>query len=174
MTEPLATYTTYDGSEYSVLERPAAADDPLVMRFRLTAAAGAPPPHVHPRTVETFEVLEGRFEMLVGDEWRTVAAGESVDVPAGLRHTFRNDSGAEVVIRNVHDPHHDFEAYIRSIAQLSQELKATTPKSPAAAARMALLWERHDDLIQPADLPMKIGLPVLSRIARVFGVATPA
>jgi len=174
MSEILATYETYDGSEYSVVERPDGPKGALVMRFRLVPNAGSPPPHVHPHTSEVFEVLEGRFEMLVGSDWRTVSAGESVSVEPGVRHSFRNQSGSEVVIRNVHAPHHDFEAYIRSVAGLSQELRTTAPTGPAAAARFAVLWGRHDDLIRPADLPMRIGFPILRAAARVARLPSPA
>ena len=167
MNEPLATYKTYDGSEYSVLERPQGPDGALVMRFRLTPDTGSPPPHIHPHTVEVFEVLQGEFETLVGKEWRKLRAGESVTVEPGVRHTFRNNSGAEVLIGNVHDPHHDFEAYIRAVAKVSQELRTTDPKSPGAAARMAVLWGRHEDLIRPADVPMKIAFPILRGVARI-------
>ena len=173
MTEPLATYTTYDGSEYSVLERPSGPEGALVMCFRIRPEAGSPPPHVHPYTVEVFEVLEGEFELLVDKSWQKVRAGESVSIDAGVRHTFRNKSGAEVVVRNVHDPHHDFEAYIRSIAKISQEMRATSPNSPKAAIRMALLWERHDDLIQPADPPMKLAFPLLRGVGRLARTSAP-
>ncbi len=173
MSEPLATYKTYDGSEYSVLERPQGADGALVMRFRLTPNPGVPPPHIHPHTVEVFEVLEGEFETLVGREWRTLQAGESVTVEPGVRHTFSNSSGTEVLIRNVHEPHHDFEAYIRAVAKISQEQRATDVKSPGAAARMAVLWDRHDDLIRPADAPMKIAFPVLRGVARIARLSPP-
>lgn len=171
MEEPLATYTTYDGSEYSVLERPEGPDGALVMRFRLRPDAGSPPPHVHPHTVEVFEVLEGELELLVDKTWRKAKAGESITVEPGVRHTFRNHSGADVIVRNVHDPHHDFETYIRSIAQASQEMRATSPNTPKAAIRMALLWGRHDDLIRPADPPMKVAFPLLRRVGRIAGMS---
>lgn len=135
MDEPLATYTTYDGSEYSVIERPESPDGALAMSFRLLPSAGSPQPHLHPHTVEVFEVLEGELEMLVGREWRMARAGESVTVDAGVRHTFRNTSGAEVIVRNVHDPHHDFDVYIRSIARVSRQMQAMTPRSPGRPCR---------------------------------------
>jgi mannose-6-phosphate isomerase-like protein (cupin superfamily) len=173
ISEPLASYRTFDGSEYSVLERPQDSDGALVMRFRLTPRAGSPPPHVHPYTVEVFEILEGELEMLIGREWRKVGPGESATVEAGVRHSFRNTSGAEVVIRNVHDPHHDFEAYIRSLAKVSQELRVSTPNSPGAVARVALIWGRHDDLIRPADLPLKIAFPILRGAGRLGRLSVP-
>ena len=174
MTQPLATYTTYDGAEYTVLERPESSDGALVMQFRLPPRAGVPPPHVHPHTVEIFEVLEGEFETLLRKEWRKLRAGESVTVEPGARHTFRNESGSEVVVRNVHEPHHDFEAYIRSIANISRETQSASPSSPAAAIRMALLWGRHEDLIRPADPPLKAAFPVLRGVGRMARMSTPA
>lgn len=166
-------FTIYDGSSYEVLERPIDAGDPLVMRFRLIHGCGTPPPHVHPHAAETFEIEEGSFEMLVGDEWRTASAGEIVEVPAGMRHTFRNESGAEVVIRNTHAPHHDFEAYIRSVAELTHELRVTSVKSPEAAVKMAMIWQRHTDLIQPADLPLKLAFPALATAGRLLRLSVP-
>ncbi len=143
------------------------------MRFQLRPEAGSPPPHVHPHAVEVFEVLEGEFDLLVNRSWQTVKAGEWVSVEPGVRHTFRNRSGADVVVRNVHDPHHDFEAYIRSIAKVPQEMRAPSPNSPKAAIRMALLWDRHDDLIQPADPPMRIAFPLLRRVGRIARLSAP-
>ncbi|HEV2771897.1 MAG TPA: cupin domain-containing protein, partial [Thermoleophilaceae bacterium] len=173
MNEPLATYTTHDGSEYSVIERPEVPDGALVMSFRLLPSAGSPPPHLHPQTVEVFEVLEGELEMLVGRAWRTARAGESVTVNPGVRHTFRNTSGAEVIVRNVHDPHHGFEVDIRSIARVSQQMQAMTPRSPRAAMQMALLWRRHDDLIRPADAPMRAAFGLLQGVGRLTRQSPP-
>ena len=174
MSQPLVTYTTYDGAEYTVLERPESSDGALLMQFRLPPGAGVPPAHVHPHTFEIFEVREGEFETLLRKEWRKLKAGESVTVEAGVRHTFRNESGSEVVVRNVHEPHHHFEAYIRSIANISQE---TQSASPAVLERRSV-WRsyggRHEDLIRPADPPLKAAFPVLRGVGRMARMSTPA
>jgi mannose-6-phosphate isomerase-like protein (cupin superfamily) len=164
------TFTGFDGSEFTVLRRPTNPRDSLEMRFRFVPDCAAPPPHVHPDTHETFAVEEGEFELLRGSEWQRVTAGESVVVEPGTRHTFRNRSGAPVVVHNVHDPHHDFERYLRSLTGLSHELRATAPNSPKAALRFAKLWAEHPDLIRPADLPMRLGMPVLTALGRVARV----
>jgi mannose-6-phosphate isomerase-like protein (cupin superfamily) len=164
----------FDGSEYRVLERPAGPGDALVMEFRLVDRCGSPPPHFHPRTDEVFEVLDGEFELCVGSEWRRVRAGESLTVPAGQRHTFRNQSGGTVVVKNTHQPHHDFEAYLRKLVALANELRVTSPNSPRAAIRFALLLGQHPDLIRPADRPMQVALPVLRAVGRALRVEAPA
>jgi mannose-6-phosphate isomerase-like protein (cupin superfamily) len=141
----------FDGSEYRVLERPSGPGDPVIMEYRLPDHCGEPPPHVHLHNVEVFEVLMGEVELLLGSEWRTLRVGQSVTVPRGERHTFRNHSGELAALRNVHDPHHDFEAYLRELTTLSNELGMTTPNGPGAAARFAMVVGRYPDLLRPAE-----------------------
>jgi quercetin dioxygenase-like cupin family protein len=59
----------------------------LVMEQSYEAGAEPPPPHYHPSQDEHFEVLEGSIALRVGHEHRTVAAGESFDIPRGTVHT---------------------------------------------------------------------------------------
>ena len=78
-----------DGAQY-VLRTPAAAVDGEYVEFEWNFPAGvfAPPPHLHPAQVEEYEVLEGRLEVMVDGDWRTLHAGESASVPVGANHTF--------------------------------------------------------------------------------------
>jgi mannose-6-phosphate isomerase-like protein (cupin superfamily) len=140
----------FDGSEYWVLERPRRPGDAVVMEFRLPDHCAQPLTHIHPHNIEVFDVLEGEVEFLVGSEWRTLRAGESVTVPPGERHTFRNHSGELAAFRNVHDPHHDFEAYLRNLVALSNELQMTSPNGPVATTRFAMVVDQYPDLLKPA------------------------
>src|SRR5512132_2631104 len=54
---------------------------------------GGVTPHLHPAMEERFEVLAGTPSFLAGRKWSTAAAGETVVVPAGMRHAYRNRSG---------------------------------------------------------------------------------
>jgi quercetin dioxygenase-like cupin family protein len=51
---------------------------------------GGPPPHIHRNEDETFYVLEGEFEFLLGEETITGGAGAFVQVPRGIVHRFHN------------------------------------------------------------------------------------
>ncbi|MEO7718321.1 MAG: cupin domain-containing protein [Capsulimonas sp.] len=51
--------------------------------------AGAPP-HVHSHDDETFYILEGTFEVLMGETVVTARAGDIAHLPRGLAHTFKN------------------------------------------------------------------------------------
>jgi quercetin dioxygenase-like cupin family protein len=45
-----------------------------------------PPPHLHPRQEERFEVLSGRVEVRLGDEHRVLETGDTLEVPRGIVH----------------------------------------------------------------------------------------
>ncbi len=62
----------------------------LVMLENLTAPGGGPPPHVHTREDEFFYVLDGDFEIRIGDDVHRVGPGGFAYVPRGTVHNFRN------------------------------------------------------------------------------------
>jgi quercetin dioxygenase-like cupin family protein len=51
---------------------------------------GGPPPHVHTREDETFYVLEGKLQFLLGDRCVVAGPGDFVSVPRGTVHCFTN------------------------------------------------------------------------------------
>jgi quercetin dioxygenase-like cupin family protein len=163
-----------DGSEYAFVQKPDDPErDPLLMEFVIQPDAPGPPPHVHPAPVrETFEVTDGEFELRVGSDWKRVRAGESLTVEPGTAHSFRNKSGAPVRIRNVHDPAHGFEPYMRELHALVVEhgFERVTPK---AALYMALLWGRHEDTIRPANAPMAAAMAGLRGLASALRLRLP-
>lgn len=56
----------------------------------LVPPGGGPPPHIHTREDETFYVLEGEIEFLLGEELISAGRGHFVSVPRGTVHRFRN------------------------------------------------------------------------------------
>src|SRR5919106_1464344 len=56
----------------------------------LTAPGGGPPPHMHTREDEFFFVLDGTFEVRIGDEIHTLGPGGYAYAPRGTVHNFRN------------------------------------------------------------------------------------
>ncbi|MQG18339.1 MAG: cupin domain-containing protein [SAR202 cluster bacterium] len=55
------------------------------------------PTHLHP-TEEAMFITEGQLEAVIGDEIVSVSAGQTVYAPAGIKHGFRNISGAKASI----------------------------------------------------------------------------
>ena len=62
----------------------------LVLLENLTAPGGGPPPHIHTREDEFFYVLDGTFEIRIGDELHALGPGGFAFVPRGTVHNFRN------------------------------------------------------------------------------------
>jgi quercetin dioxygenase-like cupin family protein len=66
--------------------------------IRATVAAGvAVPLHRHAER-ETFYVLEGEIQGFQEDHWITLSPGDVIEVPGGLKHGWRNESGASVSV----------------------------------------------------------------------------
>lgn len=59
----------------------------------LVGVDGVVPTHIHP-TEEAMVILEGEMDAILGDEVITVAEGQTVLAPPGVRHGFVNRSGA--------------------------------------------------------------------------------
>jgi quercetin dioxygenase-like cupin family protein len=55
---------------------------------------GGPPPHIHRNEDETFYIVEGEIEFLLGDEIVTGGVGDFVNVPRGVVHRFHNAGAA--------------------------------------------------------------------------------
>ncbi|GAB3903339.1 hypothetical protein GCM10028803_31610 [Larkinella knui] len=59
----------------------------------LAAGASGTALHAHSDEDEYFSVEYGELEIFVDDRWIRLTAGQSLTVPAGSRHTLRNQSG---------------------------------------------------------------------------------
>lgn len=50
---------------------------------------GGPPPHIHRREDETFQVLEGEYEFTVGGKSFVAEKGTTIFAPRGIPHSYR-------------------------------------------------------------------------------------
>lgn len=57
----------------------------------VVGSGGGPPPHKHLAEDELFAITSGSITFTAGSDTRTVSAGESVFVPRGTRHSYRNE-----------------------------------------------------------------------------------
>jgi quercetin dioxygenase-like cupin family protein len=62
-----------------------------LMHWAVPAGASAVP-HAHEFYEETFYILSGELEVLLGKSTQSVSAGDFIRVPAGARHGFSNKS----------------------------------------------------------------------------------
>jgi len=139
----------------------------------LAPGFGGPPLHIHPDAEESYAVVSGTLDVCVGGEWRTLAAGESVTVPAGTAHTLKNQSGAEVRLVNVHRPALAFERFFRRLHALACSGKVKfPPEGLRSAILVSMLFREHSReviSVRPSRRVMK----VLALVGRILGYKLP-
>ncbi|HEX7131593.1 MAG TPA: cupin domain-containing protein, partial [Iamia sp.] len=81
-------------------------------RTRFAAGSEGAPPHFHEQGAELFFVLDGRFEILLGDEVEVFGPGDLVVVPPRLHHAFGPAAGSDADVLIVCAPGRErFEYY---------------------------------------------------------------
>ena len=90
-------------------------DLPQLSVFDLTFQPGweGVDPHVHDDQVDSFFVLEGEVEFILGDEPQLAGPGSFVAAPRGARHGFRNPGPRPIRLLNLHSPETGFAERIR-------------------------------------------------------------
>jgi mannose-6-phosphate isomerase-like protein (cupin superfamily) len=161
-----------DGSVYRITRSSAETGGELLeMEWELPAHGWAPQPHVHPRLTEEYEVLEGSLDVLVGDEWRELTAGEAASVPPGTVHTFRV-GGAPVRVRNAHRPPLDFEPYIKRLCTEANERKLGDLSGVRALLCIAVLVREFPQHSRAPGRLLNAAVPTLAALGRLLGYRT--
>jgi len=161
-----------DGSVYLITESSAQTSGEWVeMEFILPTHCVPPPPHIHPQQVEEYEVLEGSFDVMVDGDWRTLGCGESLAVPFGTVHTFRNRSGREVRVRNRHRPALRFEEYIQRVQSTLAAGGVTRRRDPRALFYLSMLLQEYPDTLVPGPRHAPV-IRILARVGHLLGLHT--
>jgi quercetin dioxygenase-like cupin family protein len=156
-----------DGSVYIVRQPAAESDGAFVeMEFVLPPGCVPPPPHVHPHQVEDYEVLEGRFDVVIDGQWRTLAPGDTASVPLGALHTFKNRSGETVRVRNRHRPAMRFEEFIERTSGTLRAAGVKRKRDPRVALYLSMVMLDFDDTLVPGRRRELLPMRALASIAR--------
>jgi mannose-6-phosphate isomerase-like protein (cupin superfamily) len=158
-----------DGSVYAV-RRPAASTggEVVEMEFVLPAGCVPPPPHVHPSQEEEYEVIEGRFDVMVDDEWFTLGPGDSACVPVGALHTFRNASGALVRVRNWHRPALRFEDFIEETHRTLRDAGVRRPRDPRIPVLLSKVFLDFPETLAPGRARERVPMRALAAVGRLI------
>ena len=81
---------------------------------------GGPPPHIHHREDETFQILEGDYEFNVGGKTFVAAKGTTIFAPRAVPHTYRYLGQTPGRLMCVITPA-GFEGFFEEIGALSSE-----------------------------------------------------
>jgi len=102
-----------------------ARDELALVEFELEPGFEGPKRHVHRRHVDSFFVVEGEPEFLVGDEKLHGEPGLFVSAPPGVVHSFANPGSGRARLINVHAPGCDFHEYLHVMDREEQLDEAT-------------------------------------------------
>ena len=98
---------------------------------------GGPPPHIHRREDETFQILEGEYEWTVGDKKIAAKIGATIFAPRGVPHTYRYPGQTPVRLMCVITPS-GFEGFFEEIGALSPQQQQDIPRVMAIAKKFGL------------------------------------
>jgi quercetin dioxygenase-like cupin family protein len=88
---------------------------------------GGPPPHIHHREDETFQVLEGEYEWTVGGKTFVARKGTTIFAPRGVPHTYRYVGQTPGRLMCVITPA-GFERFFEEIGAMSPQQQQDIPR----------------------------------------------
>ena len=88
-------------------------DELCLVEFELEPGFDGPDAHAHDDHIDSFYVLDGEPEFLVGGDKLRLGPGSFVAAPIGLTHTFSNPGPDRARVINVHAPSTGFHEWLR-------------------------------------------------------------
>lgn len=144
----------------------------LEMEWELAPRSGGTPIHVHPHATESYEVLDGKFDVYVDGAWRTLSAGARIVVNPGVPHTFRNASDVLARVYNTHAPAMRFGEYFEGLHRIANSGTITSQRiTPRAILYLSVLMISFKDEIRSVSPPYA-AMKVLAMIGRLLGYRT--
>ena len=132
--------------------------------------------HIHPHQDERFEVLAGRAAFQVDGREQVLGAGDTIDVPAGTRHTFGNAGDDEMRVLFEFRPALDStELFYELYFGFAQEGRVNSKAMPGLLD-IAAVWPlvaEHAVLAKPPVMVQNLLFRMLRPIARVVGRRAP-
>lgn len=133
--------------------------DTVIMIAEIGPNEAGPPLHYHPKQKETYEVLEGVAEFILGNKKLIVKQGEKIEIPANTPHTFKNISDGWLKMQDTHLPALSFEEMMRDLHVLVHSGKITGFKNFKSILYLSMLWVKHKEVqhsVSPPFFMMKL------------------
>lgn len=136
--------------------------DGRVHQFEFTIAPRSRvPPHAHPATAETWEVVSGVLSVRFGGRTLALGPGERATTAPGEAHSLWN-AGAEVAhVRSWYDPPLAIEPFFTVIPQAL---------ASGNLLKTAVLWTESRRVSQPS-FPLGALIAVLGGVGRMMGMS---
>lgn len=142
------------------------------LEVEATYGTGAkrPPKHFHPSQDERFEVLSGSLRASVDGRERTLAAGETIEIPRGTVHQMWNPSPEPARVLWRTSPGGRTERWYRSIDRLHREGRVGGGGMPGPLAFAVFLTEYRDVFrLAGPDWLLRPALAALALLGRARG-----
>ena len=98
---------------------------------------GGPPPHIHHREDETFQVIEGDYEFTVDGKPFLARPGATIFAPRGIPHGYRNAGKTPGRLMCVINPA-GFEGFFEDIGALTPRQQQDIPQVIAIAKKYGM------------------------------------
>jgi mannose-6-phosphate isomerase-like protein (cupin superfamily) len=149
------------------------ADHDLVRFSWRSLPGGSITEHLHPNQEERFSIIAGEAHFTVNGEQRVVGPGETIVVPAGVRHSESNPGS--VAIEGIVElrPALRSKEMHEAFGGLAAEGKTTprgAPKNPLQLGATVWHFRRENRVSSPPTWVQNLVLPPLSALAKLFGV----
>jgi len=136
------------GQEVTLRVTCAETDDRYYVFEGLAPAGAVVPPHIHQHEDEIVYVLEGEFEVQLGEEAFRLRAGESRYFPRHVVHGFTNVGAEPARTLFFVSPGANFERFFEELSALPADL-------PPAPAKVHEIFARHE--IDIVATPEEVG-----------------
>ena len=113
----------------------------------VTPSQGGPPPHLHTREDETFYVVEGELEFVVGGRTISAGAGSVVHGPRGVAHGFRNVGSAPSTMAVIIAPA-GLERFFQEAGEPVED-PSSPPEGPPDVERLVAVAQKYGIEILP-------------------------
>jgi mannose-6-phosphate isomerase-like protein (cupin superfamily) len=149
------------------------SDGQLVRFSWRSMPGGVVTEHIHPRQEERFIITSGEASFTLDGEELVARAGETVVVPAGVRHSEGNPGPAEIQAVVELRPALRTREFHEAVAGLAADGRTTPRGAPRNPLQLgATFWHfRHESRVtSPPIAVQNIMLPPLWAVAKAFGV----
>jgi mannose-6-phosphate isomerase-like protein (cupin superfamily) len=149
------------------------ADHDLVRFNWRSLPGGSITEHFHPNQEERFSIIAGEAHFTVNGEPRVVGPGETIVVPAGVRHSESNPGS--VAIEGIVElrPALRSKEMHEAFGGLAAEGKTTSrgaPKNPLQLGATVWHFRQENRVTSPPTWVQNLILPPLSALAKLFGL----
>jgi len=149
------------------------SDGQLVRFTWRSVPGGVISEHVHPGQEERFIITAGEARFTLDGQEHLAQAGDTVIVPAGVRHSEGNPGRAEITAIVELRPALNTKQWHEALAGLAADGRTTSRGAPRNPLQLgATLWHfRHESRVtSPPVAVQNFVLPPLWALAKVFGV----